>query len=361
MPAASVEHQPQPVVPPSPSGDDPQAHRVRRALLVYRVSLYYTLGLVAAWLLVIATGLDGGVLVRSPISIQQVVGTVVFLVMFWAVWSYAWYFLKRWQLRRAGFTGEELDAVFGNRLEGFDLAALLGRHSARRIRIIDMVARRGRTILPVVASFSYVYLATLQSQDAEGLRAGLQANVLDSIAMNTLGLIAFRSNGVFGHMMYGAQARVLDGVQGRANALCIGTLWSAFRFVMIPLGGLLATLYPPNRYAVLFAFIWFTYAAADFASEIVGSLWGRHTIRVWGLGDLNRKSWQGVVAGFVCSLALLLVIAWSQQLPAGWYALALVLAVANPIVELVSPRGSDDFTMATVNALICVAFGWIVF
>jgi hypothetical protein len=30
------------------------------------------------------------------------------------------------------------------------------------------------------------------------------------------------------------------------------------------------------------------------------------------------------------------------------------------VVELVSPRGTDDFTMATVNALVCVAFGWLV-
>ena len=39
--------------------------------------------------------------------------------------------------------------------------------------------------------------------------------------------------------------------------------------------------------------------------------------------------------------------------------LALVLAVVNPIVELISPRGTDDFTMATVNALVCLTFGWL--
>ena len=337
------------------------AGRVGRALLVYRICLYYTVGLTAVWLLAGATGAGAGMLFPSAISIQQVVGTVIFMTVFWGIWSYAWYFLKRWQLRRAGFTPAELAAVFGHRLDGFDLEALLARHSTRQIRIIDMIARRGRTIVLVAISFTYVYLATMQSQAADGLRAGLQANVFDSIAMNALALLAFRSRGVLGNMLYGAQARVLDGVQGRANALCIGTLWSAFRFVMLPIGGLLATLYQPSHYAVLFAFIWFGYAAADFASEIFGSLWGRHNIRVWGLGDLNRKSWEGVIAGFVCTLALLLVIAWSQQLSAGWYVLAVVLAVVNPIVELVSPRGSDDFTMATVNAIICVLFGWMVF
>ena len=44
-----------------------------------------------------------------------------------------------------------------------------------------------------------------------------------------------------------------------------------------------------------------------------------------------------------------------------WIALAFVIALSNCLVELYSPRGTDDFTMATANALICVAFGaWVV-
>ena len=88
-------------------------------------------------------------------------------------------------------------------------------------------------------------------------------------------------------------------------------------------------------YAVLFAFIWITYAAADYATEVFGSIWGRHNIRVWGIGDMNTKSWEGFAAGFVCALLVMVAIAWSQQLPPSWYVLALVLAVVNPIVELV--------------------------
>jgi hypothetical protein len=34
--------------------------------------------------------------------------------------------------------------------------------------------------------------------------------------------------------------------------------------------------------------------------------------------------------------------------------------LSNTILELLSPRGTDDFTMATGNALICWAFGiWL--
>jgi hypothetical protein len=30
------------------------------------------------------------------------------------------------------------------------------------------------------------------------------------------------------------------------------------------------------------------------------------------------------------------------------------------VFELLSPRGTDDFTMATANALICLAFGTLI-
>jgi hypothetical protein len=33
------------------------------------------------------------------------------------------------------------------------------------------------------------------------------------------------------------------------------------------------------------------------------------------------------------------------------------IAVSNTVFELFSPRGTDDFTMATANALLCLAFG----
>ena len=40
-----------------------------------------------------------------------------------------------------------------------------------------------------------------------------------------------------------------------------------------------------------------------------------------------------------------------------WIGLAVAIAISNTIFELFSPRGTDDFTMATANALICLAFG----
>jgi hypothetical protein len=86
---------------------------------------------------------------------------------------------------------------------------------------------------------------------------------------------------------------------------------------------------------------------------------GRHGIRVWGIGDMNKKSWAGVVSGFVLTLAMNLCIVWSMQLSLAWCVLGLLLAVLNPLVELFSPRGTDDFTMATINALVCLGYGYL--
>ena len=46
---------------------------------------------------------------------------------------------------------------------------------------------------------------------------------------------------------------------------------------------------------------------------------------------------------------------------APWVALAVVISFSNTVLELVSPRGTDDFTMATANALLCLGFGVLVY
>ena len=82
----------------------PNAARVERARLVYSACLYYTVALTAVWLLLIATGIGGGKLFANyRLTLEQIAGTVIFMVIFWVIWSYGWYFLKRWLLRRAGF------------------------------------------------------------------------------------------------------------------------------------------------------------------------------------------------------------------------------------------------------------------
>jgi hypothetical protein len=336
------------------------SQRLRQSLLVFRACLGYTLFLTTIWFFLFFTGIDGGLFFgQSQLSASKILGFVSFFAFFWMVWSYGFYWIKYGLLKRAGLSRDELRLVFSSRLNGFHLESFLENHSEKQIRIIDMIGRRGRMLVFVVVGFAFIFLSVKNEPTKESLLFGLQSSLLDALLMNWWILLTFRSNGVLGNMAYGAQARILDGVQGRANALLIGTLWSAFKFVMIPIGLRLADVYPPETYAVIYAFIWLDYAVTDFASEIFGSIWGRHGIRVWGIGDMNKKSWAGVVSGFVLTLAMNLCIVWSMQLSLAWCVLGLLLAVLNPLVELFSPRGTDDFTMATINALVCLGYGYL--
>lgn len=335
-----------------------QAVRLGQARTVFRLCLGYTLLSTALWLTLLLSGTDGGRWFGESQLSWKKAGQLAFgIVVFFGLYSYAFYGLKYWLLKRAGLSAAELKIVFGSRLEGFELEALLARHSERRLRIIDMIGRRGRMLVLVVASFWFVYTRVRENPSPDSLLFGLQSSLLDAVVMSWWMILTFQSNGPLGHMCYGAHARVLDGILGRANVLCIGTLWNAFKFVMIPIGSQLVTLYPTRTYAILYAFIWLSYAMADFAAEIFGSLWGKHSIRVWGLGDLNRKSWVGVGAAFVCTLALNWSLVAANQLSLSWWILGALIALLNPFVELLSPRGTDDFTMATSNALFCWGFG----
>jgi hypothetical protein len=341
----------------------PNAHQphVRAAVTTYRVVLAYMAAMTLVWLFLNLTGTDGGVFFKNyAVTGELIAGLIIGFLVFWIGWSWLFYRLKRRLLMKAGFDESQLEMVFRNRLSGFDLQSLLSTHSERRIRIIDMVARRGRTIAAVFMGFYFMYKGLGEKPTAESLAFGLESNLLEGLVFAWCGVITFHSNGILGRIHYGAQARVMDGVLGRANALCIGTLWHAFKFAMIPLGLALAKVYPPSSYAAVFALIWFSYLSCDFASEIFGALFGKQTIAVWGLGDVNRKSILGTVAGLLAALLVNSAIVFTNGLPPGWYGLAATLALTSTALELWSPRGTDDFTMATGNALVCWAFGaWL--
>ena len=130
---------------------------------------------------------------------------------------------------------------------------------------------------------------------------------------------------------------------------------------MVPLGAELATTFPPRTYGALFAIVWISYLGSDALSEIVGSLWGRQRLRVWGIGEVNRKSVAGTTACFLGSLAICLWLVRANGLGLPWVGLAVAVSVSNTVFELFSPRGTDDFTMATANALLCWAFGRLVY
>jgi dolichol kinase len=185
----------------------------------------------------------------------------------------------------------------------------------------------------------------------------LQDNLFDAVITSWVFLAFYYADGFLAAAFYGPQSRIMDGVLARANCLLITTLWTAFKFVMVPLGAGLNAVFPPNHFAVVFALIWGGYLVTDAMSEIGGALFGKQKLRVRGIGDVNRKSIGGTVTGLVGALIFCVWIVMAQGLPAPWIGVAVLIAIASTLLELFSPRGTDDFFMATGNALICLIFG----
>jgi hypothetical protein len=340
-----------------------EAYR-RQADRFFRGSLALTGALTATWLFFVVTGRDGGPAFKGyQINLEAVARVAVGLTIMAVLWGWLWYGIKRLLLRKlAGFSTAELQAVFRSRMaEPFDLEALLQRHSERRVRIADMIGRRGRFLTMGMAGFLYIYSRIRVEPTPGFLFMGLQESLFDAIAYSWLMLALYYSNGFLGRVAYGAQSRIMDGTLARANCLVITMLWSLFKFFMVPLGLELAALFPPSTYATLFAFVWVAYLGSDALSEIVGSLFGRQKLRVWGVGEVNRKSVAGTWACFLGSLAICLALVSANGLGLPWVGLAVAVSVSNTAFELFSPRGTDDFTMATASALLCWGFGSLMY
>jgi hypothetical protein len=334
----------------------------RQSDRLFRGCLALTAAITAVWLGLLLAGRGSSVLGRplDPMSPARVL--VGFLVI-GVLWGWLWYGVKRLLLRKlVGLSREETDGTFVSRVRRpFDLGALLRGRSERRVRIADMIGRRGRYVTVGMLGYSYIYTRIALEPRADFLVAGLQESLFDALAFSWLMLAVFYSDGFLGRVAYGPQSRIMDGVLGRANALVILTLWLLFKFIMVPLGAELATTFPPHTYGVLFAIVWISYLGSDALSEIVGSLWGKQKLRVWGVGEVNRKSVAGTAACFLGSLAICLWLVHANGLGLPWVGLAVAVSVSNTAFELFSPRGTDDFTMATGNALLCWAFGRIVY
>jgi hypothetical protein len=333
--------------------------RRRTADLVFRGALLFNTALTAFWLFALVSHRTGGLFAQYAFGWDALRRIGTGILFFYVIWGFIWYGIKSLLLRYfVGLSKEERRAAFSSRMRApFEVSALVSRHSERRIRIADMVGRRGRFITLGLVGFYYLYRQVATEQSAAFATLFLQDNLFDAVITSWVFLGFFYAEGFVAAAFYGPQSRIMDGVLARANCLLITTLWTGFKFIMVPIGTRLAVIFPRDQFAAVFALIWGSYMVCDALSEVGGALFGKQKIRVRGIGDVNRKSVGGTVSGFVGALAFCLAIASSQGLSAPWIVLAVVMAVSNTLLELYSPRGTDDFFMATANALICLAFG----
>jgi hypothetical protein len=330
---------------------------------VFRGALIFNAALTVFWVYVYVTNGNAVFFPQYNFDLGSLGRVLMGVLFFNVLWGFIWYGIKTALLKYfVGFTKEERRQAFSSRMDApYDVGEVIARHSERRIRIVDMIGRRGRFITLASAAFYYLYTRVAADPQPSFITAGLFDNLFDSLLTNWIFLAFYYANGFLAAAFYGPQSRIMDGVLARANCLMITTLWTAFKFVLVPVGTQLAAIFPTTQFAPVFALIWGSYIAADACAEIGGALFGKQTICVRGLGDVNRKSVGGTVSGFVACLALCVAVVMAHGLPPVWYGLCVVIALSNTVLELFSPRGTDDFTMATGNALICCAFGALVY
>ena len=339
----------------------PADSRRRTADLIFRGALAFNGALTLFWLV---TFLTGGSFFFKDYTVNWELASRILsgVLFFYVIWGVIWWAVKTALLRWfVGFSKEERRDAFSSRMDRpYDVADLVRRHSERRIRITDMIGRRGRFITLAAAGFYYLYVQVAQQQNPNFATAFFQENLLDGVVTSWIFLGFYRVSNLLGAFFYGAQSRVMDGVLARANCLLISTLWTGFKFVMVPIGAHLAGVFSKEEFAPVFALIWGSYLVTDTSAEVFGSLLGKQRIRVWGIGDVNRKSVTGIVAGFASALIFCVWVVTAHGLGTPWLLLSVVLAASNTLLELYSPRGTDDFTMATTNALLCWGFGaWL--
>lgn len=342
-----------------PPAMTPFDERRRIARRIFRGALLFNSALTVFWLFLFLTRSQTIFFQSYDVSVDGLKRIAIGILIFSVVWGFIWYGIKNVLLKYvAGFSKEERRQAFSSRMDApFDVAELVARHSERRIRIIDMIGRRGRFITLGMAGFFYLYSRLATDPTPRFATMFLQDNLFDAVIVSWIFLAFFYRNGFLAAAFFGPQSRVMDGVLARANCLLITTLWTVFKFVMVPIGAQLARLFTAAQFPVVFALIWGSYMVTDALSEVGGSLFGKQKIRVRGVGDVNRKSVGGTVSGFVGGLIFCVWIVISNNLPPTWMILAVTIAVSNTLLELYSPRGTDDFTMATANALLCWAFG----
>jgi hypothetical protein len=336
--------------------------RRRTADRIFRGALIFNIALTAFWLFVLLVNRDAVFFKTYEIdraALGRIAGGIIF---FYVVWGFIWYGVKTLLLKYVvGFTKEERRQSFSSRMdEPYDVSALVAKYSERRIRIVDMIGRRGRFITLALGGFFYLYGRVVAEPTPEFATLFLNDNLFDAVVGSWIFLGLYYVNGFIAGAFYGPQSRVMDGVLARANCLLITTLWTAFKFVMLPIGIQLAKYFTPGQFATVFALIWGSYIVCDALTEVGGALYGRQTIRVRGVGDVNRKSIGGTLTGFVGGLVFCLWVVLAQGLPTPWIVLAVVISASNTLVELYSPRATDDFFMAVINALICWAFGALI-
>src|SRR5689334_5212973 len=190
----------------------PSDTRLQTANRVYLSALVFNTALTAFWAYVQITHQGFGVFGYAPLGWDSVPRVASGILFFYVIWGFIWWGIKTLLLKYfVGFTKDERRQAFSSRMHApYDVADLVARYSERRIRIVDMIGRRGRFIILGAAGFYTLYRQVASQQPANFATAFLAENLFDAVLGSWLFLAFYYTDNFIGAAYYGPQSRVMD-------------------------------------------------------------------------------------------------------------------------------------------------------
>lgn len=339
----------------------------RRMKLFMRLNMGVFIGICVGYVIYMAVD---GTLKRTigEIAFSAII-SVAILINIRAFFSCAkWFWLHAY-----GFTTPTLDLMFSNREDeskwsletlksmkikpqtGLFSFLLPGTHmtTEKKIRTVDAWTKK------ISHTYDGLLVFIISSESfAEGENTSETYSLAYGISLiyMILYVLSYGDNGSLAWIIYGAKARIMDGFLGRENEI-FGYMFDKYMLpASVPLLLWLQDAAGDTRVVYLSWYIFMPIIIGDSFAEIIGSTWGKQKIKVWGMGEVNTKSWEGTLAMFFSSLVILLVVNAYVGLPWPWYIFAIINCAVATAVELYAYRSTDNVCMMVFSSLLAIAF-----
>jgi len=263
------------------------------------------------------------------------------LILNISIWTITAY-LRKIAMRYSGFNEQDIKLVFGPR-DDFDLEYFKNNYNVRKIKMIDGWCRKSNHI---ITSIINLLLITTWIDD-ESLK--YQVAFLGQLVNVFISYFTLYSKNRLSFPLYGSSSRIRDGTMGRINLLVV-------RYVslctVISIGSIMSIIDGnDDEKNLLLAIIYIPTAFGDAAGELVGSTWGYHDFKVYGIGEINKKSIEGTIAVFFFSIFPMLIVIWVRN-QFDKLLLIFIISIQSTILEVVSIRSTDNFLLPIMNAFV---------
>lgn len=261
--------------------------------------------------------------------------------------------LKWAWLRALGMNSAEIATCMSANEFDCDLIAKYGNG---KIMILDGIVRKSGHVLQTTFVLAFWFAMPTEYAVPVGCMAGAGLLVLEIAFINSEGFFA-------SYVLY-CWARIRDGRLRRWNVLSVGASGAFTTIVTLCMWRTVLAPAIGNDLAqkTLLLVVTAPLQIGDAMAEVVGVLIGYHRFPVLGLGETNDKSVEGCIGMFASTALYSLGGIYITEQPLGpWWLLVIVISFSTMVMETLTPRGFDNFTIPA-TALLCAAvalqMGW---